>query len=198
MRRAGFVLVGGKSSRMGRDKALLPYRGATLVQHVASCVLAAAGSATLVGHPERYHTLGLPLIPDLSEGRGPLSGIEAALRFSNAEWNLVVACDMPRITVDALRAILDEAERSGADCLMPLSAGDRPEPLCAAYRRTCLPAISKALTEGILKVRAALERTNVMYWKAPEGAFFDNLNTPAEWAHHREAASGPLPGKPTV
>ena len=63
--RAGFVLAGGRSSRMGRDKALLPLDGHTLVDHIAGLVQRAAGNVTLIGPPERYATLGYPVIPDL-------------------------------------------------------------------------------------------------------------------------------------
>ena len=66
--RAGFVLVGGASSRMGSDKASLPFRGGALVEHVAAAVAEAAGNVTLVGPPERYRDLGLRIIPDRYPG----------------------------------------------------------------------------------------------------------------------------------
>jgi molybdopterin-guanine dinucleotide biosynthesis protein A len=91
--RAGFVLVGGNSSRMGRDKARLPFHGTTLVEHVASTVADAAGSVTLVGAPERYASLGFPMLVDSRTGAGPLAGIHTALASSPAAWNLIVACD---------------------------------------------------------------------------------------------------------
>src|SRR6058998_1400393 len=96
--RAGFVLVGGRSSRMGRDKACLPLQGRTLLEHVAAAVAAAAGSVTLVGSPERYQNLGFRVIADSLPGCGPLGGIHTALGASPADWNLIVACDMPGIS----------------------------------------------------------------------------------------------------
>src|SRR5437763_12141966 len=104
--RAGFVLVGGASSRMGRDKARLPFRGRTLVEHIAAAVAEAAGSVTLVGAPERYQSLGLPIIPDTRPGEGPLAGILAALGASQAGWNLIAACDMPVISAPFLKSLL--------------------------------------------------------------------------------------------
>ncbi len=106
MKRAGFVLAGGSSSRMGRDKALLRYGSATLIQHVAERVATAVGSATLVGSPARYARLGYPVVPDNFLDGGPLAGIQAALAASAADWNLVVACDMPGVTVEFLEGLL--------------------------------------------------------------------------------------------
>ena len=94
-RMAGFVLVGGNSTRMGRDKAQLPLHGRTLVEHIAGAVAEAAGSVTLIGAPERYPDLGIRMLPDSRPGAGPLGGICTALASTDAEWNLIVACDMP-------------------------------------------------------------------------------------------------------
>ena len=96
--RAGFVLVGGNSSRMGRDKAGLPLLGRTLVEHVAAAVAEAAGSVTLIGPPGRYSSLDFPIIADWRPGLGPLGGIHTALTHSPAVWNLIAACDLPQIS----------------------------------------------------------------------------------------------------
>ena len=114
MQRSGFVLAGGGSSRMGRDKALLPYRGITLLEHLARTVQEAAGAVALVGDPVRYSSLGYPVYRDKFPGCGPLGGIYTALAVSSTDWNLIVACDMPGISVDVLRILLDSAPESGA------------------------------------------------------------------------------------
>src|SRR5439155_2404727 len=131
--RAGFVLVGGNSSRMGQDKARLPLHGKTLVEHVAAAVAEAAGSVTLVGAPERYQSLGFPIVPDDRPGAGPLAGIHAALGASRADWNLIVACDMPVLSAPFLKSLLAAAESSGADCLIPSGPSGLPGPLCAVH-----------------------------------------------------------------
>src|SRR6476619_4706690 len=92
---ASFVLAGGRSSRMGTNKALLPYRAGTLVERIAAEVQAAAGSVTVVGPPEIYAPLGLTAIPDLRPGLGPLGGIVTALTATAASLSLIVACDLP-------------------------------------------------------------------------------------------------------
>jgi molybdopterin-guanine dinucleotide biosynthesis protein A len=79
---------------MGRDKALLPFRGGVLCQAVAGAVAQAAGNATLIGDPVRYRNLGYAAVADLYPGEGPLGGILTTLQHSNAEWNLIAACDL--------------------------------------------------------------------------------------------------------
>jgi molybdenum cofactor guanylyltransferase len=182
--RAGFVLVGGASSRMGRDKASLPLHGKTLVEHVASAVAEAAGSVTLVGAPERYRSLGLPILPDSHPGAGPLAGIHTALSASKADWNLIVACDMPAISGPFLKSLLAAAESSSADCLIPSGPSGLPEPLCAVYHRSCQAAIQAALdrnvrkvTDGLAGLRTATPSVSQSYW-------FRNVNTPEEWADY--------------
>src|SRR5882672_6033560 len=98
---AGFVLTGGRSSRMGRDKALLPVAGSgpagglSLVERTAELVRGAAGSVILIGMPERYAHLGLPVVADIVEDCGPMGGLLTALHVTHADSNLIVACDMP-------------------------------------------------------------------------------------------------------
>jgi molybdopterin-guanine dinucleotide biosynthesis protein A len=95
--RGGFVLVPGHSTRMGRDKALLKFHGSTFAGGIAECVRRVAGNVTLVGPPDRYRELGYTVIPDRVPGCGPLGGVYTALSSSHAEWNLIVACDMPLV-----------------------------------------------------------------------------------------------------
>ena len=184
MKRAGFVLAGGKSSRMGRDKALLPCGDHTLVQHIAARVESAAGSVTLVGQPEKYRALGYAAVPDLYPDGGPACGIQAALAASPAEWNLVVACDMPALTAGFLRTLLEAAESSGGDALIPLSPPGWPEPLCAVYRRTSLAVLTQAIRRNVRKVTEALAGLRVVYRPVAGGFWFQNLNTPEDWARH--------------
>lgn len=184
MSRAGYLLAGGKSSRMGRDKALLPFHGATLGAHVAAVVAAAAGSMTVVGDPEKYASLGYPVLPDRSPGAGPLGGIETALYHTRADWNLVVACDMPKLTAEFLRELLDAGEHRQAGVLLPAGPTGRPEPLVAVYHRCCGPALRRALDAGVRRVTEALASLDVVVWEMHNAACLENLNTPEEWARY--------------
>ncbi|MDE3167158.1 MAG: molybdenum cofactor guanylyltransferase [Acidobacteriota bacterium] len=177
MSHSGYVLAGGLSRRMGRDKARLPFRGATLVDAVTAAVRAAAGSATLVGRPAPGG------IPDLYPGEGPLGGILTALHHSTAEWSLITACDLPGITPDLLSRLLAAARAAGdCDALLPHAPGGLPEPLCAVYRRTALPHLEERFLLGVRKVTLALEGLRVLHLEIGEREHFQNVNTPEDWA----------------
>jgi molybdopterin-guanine dinucleotide biosynthesis protein A len=167
---------------MGRDKALLPFRGGPLAAHVAAAVAEAAGSVALVGDPGKYGRLGFPVLPDRSPGAGPLGGIETALSHTAADWNLVLACDMPAVSAEFLRGLLLAAEGSQADALVPAGPSGRLEPLCAVYHRRCGPLFRRAIESGVRKVTEALGGLRVVNYPVMEAACLENLNTPAEWA----------------
>jgi molybdenum cofactor guanylyltransferase len=178
--RAGFVLVGGESSRMGRDKALLEFEGSTVAARIAECVRSVAGSVTLIGPPERYRHLGYNIIPDRVSGFGPIGGVHTALESTHSEWNLIVACDMPFITARLLEDLFTDAESgpSTADVIVPetpFGDGTRLDPLCAVYQRRCASAARRAIGPNADKK---------MLRKHPvtDAAPLANLNTPAEWS----------------
>ena len=184
---AGYVLVGGKSSRFGHDKALIDWQGRPLAAHVADAVQSAAGSATLVGSIEKYQHLGYGVIPDPVEGFGPLAGVLAALEDSASSWNLVVACDMPRLTGEFLRFLLAEAQGSKADVLLPISPDKSPEPLCAVYSASARNPIRRAVDGGVHKMTRGFEGLKIRQIFPQEyqafnldGKLFTNLNVPQD------------------
>ena len=169
---------------MGRDKALLPFAGGTLAEFVAGTVVSVTGQVVLVGDPDLYHDLGYPVIPDRYPGEGPLGGILTALDHTQSDWNLVVACDMPGISGEFLSRILEAAEKSTNDVLLPIGPGGRPEPLCAAYHRRALTALESAFASGERKITRGLQAVRTARLVIPELAPFQNVNTPEDWAHH--------------
>lgn len=165
---------------MGTDKALLPFHGGTLADSVAECVERAAGSAMLVGGGRR--DTKTTWIPDIYPGEGPLGGILTALGHTTADWNLVVACDMPALSEGLLGALLDAAEQSGADIATACGPSGRIEPLCAVYHLRSRAALEQAFHRGIRKVTAAMEGLRVLRWNVSELACLENINTPEEWS----------------
>jgi molybdopterin-guanine dinucleotide biosynthesis protein A len=181
MRAGGFVLTGGQSARMGRDKALLPWRGRTLVECVAGEVQAACGNVALVGAPERYLNLNLPCLPERYPACGPLSGLEAALRLGGREWSLVVACDMPGLTADWLRTLVDRAVCSQAPAVAATDFEGRLEPLCAVYHASLLAPVEEALAQGRHSIRKLLEQFEIERVTVPGPELVGNVNTSEEW-----------------
>lgn len=190
--RSGYVLVGGKSSRFGRDKALADVDGKPMAAVVADRVREAAGEVTLVGAPERYRALGYRTIADPTSDFGPAAGILAALEDSSAEWNLIVACDMPRLRVDFLELLLECAASRGQAALVPRSSDGRLQPLCAVYSKSLAPAFRSALEQGQGKVAAVLEGQPVHYLEPPEYAHIDPTGEVFRNVNRQED----LPGSP--
>ena len=181
MQASGFVLAGGRSSRMGRDKALLPYGATSLVEHLAKAVREAAGSVALIGSRHTLGHLGLTVFPDELPGCGPIGGIYTALRATGTDWNLIVACDMPSVSVNILRQLLKRAEISGDNCVVAVGPDGEPEPLCAVYHRRSLPFLTEAIRDNRLKMRTAVKEMGASFVPVDASALV-NLNTPAEWA----------------
>ncbi len=181
------ILAGGKSSRMGSDKALLEAvpGGLRLIEMVLAAVRPVTGSLIIsTNQPAGYTWLNLPLVPDNYPGLGPLAGLEAGLATSNASYNLLVACDMPYVKTEALRLLLSEM-RPGIQAVVPLNQAGRPEPLCAVYSQECLPAIRRHLLSGSLKMTGWLSEVETSFVAAdkfrvvdPDYSSFKNLNTP--------------------
>src|SRR5712692_511601 len=196
----GFILAGGASSRMGRDKALLEFAGVPLLVRTARLLDSRVAQVTVIGPPERYAALGLRVVPDDQPGVGPLGGIATALRLSTADWNLLVSCDLPYLTGEWLDWLIGRALASEADALVP-EAERGLEPLCAIYRRSCGPALAAAIARGERKVTDAVARLNLekitaAQWKAfaASGALFKNMNTPADYEEARAKLEGKAAG----
>jgi molybdenum cofactor guanylyltransferase len=187
----GFVLAGGESSRMGQDKALLTIGGEALIVRTVRMVEAAAGAATVVGHPEAYRPLGLRAASDDWPGAGPLGGIATVLGSTNASWNLVVACDLPYLTKAWLNYLIARALVSQADAVMAMNARGS-EPLCAMYHKRCEHAFRMELERGVRKLTDALQGILVemiapLEWKAfdSDGLLFKNMNSPQDYSEAR-------------
>jgi molybdopterin-guanine dinucleotide biosynthesis protein A len=193
MAAAGFVLAGGRSRRMGRDKAMLPYRGRPLIAHVAGTVEKAlgkeawfgSGPVAIVGEPDRYRNLGYRVLADIYQNCGPLGGIITALSESPADWNLVVACDMPNLDPAALRMLVERSSNRIALCVAAEGPSGEAEPLCAIYHRDCLPIFTRALHDKRLKMKDILRELQPELAALPARSLA-NLNTPEEWMASEE------------
>ncbi len=156
----GFILVGGESSRMGRDKSRLVFDGQTSVERITGALRPLTSRIRLVG-ARAATDHALPNLPDLRDGWGPLGGICTALRAAEAEWCAVVACDLPLVTAALLERLWEftpEAEPPRHEAVVPIQNDGRPQPLCALYRRTCRSEAEKLIANGEHTPRALVDR----------------------------------------
>jgi molybdenum cofactor guanylyltransferase len=185
---AGFVLVGGQSRRMGRDKALLEFDGRVLFLRVANILKPYTREVTLLGSAARYTGFGLPVLEDQHPGKGPLGALYTGLRNSSCEWNLFFACDLPFLNHRLIEMLLERTSDTIAQAIVP-EAGDRWQPLCAAYHRSCLASIEAMLHQNenlSLVGLLSLVRVEVLTPGPSESPrawekMFLNVNTPAQW-----------------
>ena len=150
----GFILAGGQSRRMGRDKAMLLFRGKPLITHAIETLRALDLDPRICGC--RSDLAGFaPVVPDRIPGCGPLGGIEAALSITESDLNLFLPVDLPDLPRSFLQWMMARAENSGAIATIP-SCGGRMQPLCAIYHRSLAAGLRQALESGQYKVMAAL------------------------------------------
>jgi molybdenum cofactor guanylyltransferase len=181
-----FVLAGGRSSRMGKDKALLPVRNRYLIQNPIQVLRRITADVRIIGDPKKYGFLKLPVTPDCIEPRGPLTGIYTALRASPSFFNLIVGCDMPRISLRFLRLLL--AKVGWGDVVMMKFDDGLVEPLCALYSQACLTAIEENLRRHRYKISDLFSSVQVEYVLERDIGklgltrdIFTNINTPKDW-----------------
>lgn len=143
---------------MGTNKALLKIDGETLIERVVKTVESQIGNPVIItNNPHQYTFLNLRSFPDLVREAGPLGGIYTALHYSPTPYCLVLACDLPFLTGALIKMLIEG--RSTPDVLV-VDAGKGPEPLCAVYRRTCLPVIRDQLDSGNLRVTDLYAKVN--------------------------------------
>ena len=184
---------------MGMDKGLLEIDGVPLIVRTARLVDGVdrmVSAATVVGRPETYQRIGLRAIADNWPGCGPLGGIATALRASDTEWNLIVACDLPYLACEWLQFLSRRARESVADAVVPMSERGA-EPLCAMYHTGGEPAMRRALELGVRKVTDGLAELRVEViepaeWKGFDsgGLLFKNVNTPADYEQAKRKFAG--------
>jgi len=196
----GFILVGGKSSRMGKDKSRLLFGGRTSVERIAAELRSITPRISVVG-PSRADTgSDLKIVPDVHNSWGALGGIHAALGACRADWGLIVACDLPFVTPDLFLRLRTLSQQESPDAVVPIQSDGRPQPLCALYRREpCFLEAERLIARGEHTPRALLANVKTR-WVQPEalvdlpGAenFFFNVNTPQDYERAKQICQNRL------
>ena len=180
------ILAGGQSSRMGRDKALLPIAEGTFLSRLIEIYRDRFPVFVSVGEADRFPHPSAGEITDLRPGMGPLAGLEAAFLKTDADLVFLTATDLPFGTVKLAEFLLERIGDCDA-CLIRRRDGGL-EPAFAVYRRSCLPALQSCLDTGRRSVRGLLEHLSVRYVEEDALPGFDldrmlmNVNTPENYA----------------
>ena len=194
---SAIILAGGKSTRLGRDKASELLLGVSLLQRVVTQIEGLAGEIVIVhaagqALPQIETSASLRVVEDVYADSGPLGGIFSGLSAITSRRALTVACDMPLLQSDLLAGLLLLAS-DDYDAVVPTNDMYLPEPVCAVYTTRCLPATQSQLGAGALKVALFLDMVRVRYvppteWRAwdPDGLSFLNINREAD-LHRAEA-----------
>lgn len=152
---AGFVLAGGRSTRMGQDKALLPLGGIPLVQRAVTKLHTLTSRVFILGARPELAPFA-PLVSDLRESCGPLGGLEAALSCTPCDWTLVLPVDMPFLPSALLRCWADTVLRQTAARAACFVVDDVPQPALCLLHREMLPFLTEAAQQGKFKLYPAL------------------------------------------
>jgi molybdenum cofactor guanylyltransferase len=184
------ILAGGRSARLGQEKASLLIGGKRLLQQIVDNLSQLDEEIILVlaqGQldPQLKSPLTVKTTTDLYYGKGPLVGIYSGIKASSGDYSLVVACDMPFLCVDLLRYMIGLAP--GFDIVIP-RIDSLVEPLHAVYSKNCLSHIEDMMKEsGLLNPTSLLDRVKVRYVEENEIDSFDpkrlsffNVNTPSD------------------
>jgi molybdopterin-guanine dinucleotide biosynthesis protein A len=183
------IQAGGRSSRMGQDKALMPFLGRPLIARMLARLENLPGERLVItNRPEAYAFLGVRRVGDALPGAGPLGGLYTALMAAETAMVAGLACDLPLISAGLIASQWALLEQEGVDVVIPRSP-EGLEPLHAIYRReTCLPAVQAALEAGERKMIAWLPAVRARVMEADEVAQHDpafhsflNVNSPEEF-----------------
>jgi molybdenum cofactor guanylyltransferase len=182
-----FVLAGGKSTRMGSDKAFLQHNGRTLLDRSLAVARSISEDVWIVGSKQKFSAYGR-VVEDIFPERGPLGGIHAALLASQNDLNLMLAVDMPLVSSAFLGYFVSVARASDVMAVIPRAEG-RLQPLCAIYRRDFAAAAETALIAGNNKIGPLFVEVSIRVIEEEELVrcgfprdLFRNLNTPQELA----------------
>ncbi|WP_210364347.1 molybdenum cofactor guanylyltransferase [Bacillus sp. REN3] len=195
MKAGAIILSGGKSSRMGTNKALLKFAEKTNVERIKDELKLVFDDIILVTNdPEIYQFLNIKTVTDDFPGEGPLAGIHAGLEASDYEENFIVACDMPFVSAELAESLVKALKHH--DAVIPVVEG-RQHPLFAAYQKRVASAAKESIEKGDLRIRQMLGGLDVRYLDEEDlqlycerslDLVFFNMNHPEEYEHAKEWA----------
>lgn len=183
---SGVILAGGKSSRMGRNKALLEVGGKRIIESAVALFKSIFKEVILVTNsPSEYADLDVRIVTDIFPGKGSLGGIYTGLSHSSHDYSFVASCDMPFLKREMIEFLISKKE--DFDVIVP-RLRDGYEPLHALYSRRCLKPIEAMLRKGDLRIIGFYQEVRVREVSEdelspfnPSPSSFININTPEDY-----------------
>jgi molybdopterin-guanine dinucleotide biosynthesis protein A len=180
---SGYILAGGKSNRMGTDKALLLVQDVPMLKRMIRLIGPFCKTILISGQNADYIDFNIEMVPDLYTGCGPISGIISSLKHSSTEWNLLVGVDVPFINEELIQYLISQIGQY--DCIVPEHEGG-VEPLIGLYNRQILPIIEEMISKGDYKLMRLLAKLNTRYVDCNNlvkqfPRLFFNINRPGDY-----------------
>ena len=175
-----YLIIGGKSSRMGSDKASLLINGQTFLKNIIKAANPFNAPIKLVSSLEKHQDLGYETIPDMETDKGPVSAITSALSDTNTSLNLILSCDIPLIQHNSLDWLLKQ--HNDAYQATVICCNEKKMPLIGIYNTNCLSTFKEHLKINQLKLMTLLEDLKVNFVEVPEiwKQQILNINTPEQ------------------
>lgn len=178
---SGAVLTGGRSRRMGADKALLSLESGSMIDHMVETLEGAVDDVRLVGGDIGHSRV--ETVADRYPDEGPLGGVVSALDATDAELTAVVGCDLPRLTSAVVLGLIDATRETGADYAIPLIGGRR-QWHCAVWTNRCTSRLSRSFDDGIRSFRPAVAGLRECAVLLSDPRIFDDIDTPEDYERY--------------
>src|SRR6266571_3898724 len=194
----GFVAAGGRSSRMGRDKAWLEIGGRPMIEHVIAALAPVTTRVAIIANSREYDRRGFRVFADSHKNVGPLEAIRTALSNSSTPRLVMVACDLPLVSSELFKFLLSVPGDDKA--VVPIGPDGKLEPMCSIYWKEALSVITDLIRRGERKISSLFEQVPTRFVSFEEIShlrgsefFFENVNTPADYARSlgRQKRSSP-------
>jgi len=180
MKITAIILTGGKSSRMGSDKALLVFNGQTLLNRAVDFCAVFCNEILISSNNPKHNVAGIQRIDDEIENCGPIGGLDSSLKKSSNDWNFVWSVDAPFVQLEFVDFLISKT--GNFDAVVPVHKVNK-EPLIALYHKKILPQVASRIEEGNYKMHFLLQELNTNFvesgkWLKRYPELFRNLNNP--------------------
>jgi len=173
----GIVIAGGKSTRMGENKALVKYKHERLID-CAIRILDPVVDFLIISSNESLPKIPYIMVKDEIQNIGPIGGLYSALKKSKTEKNVVIACDVPNVTSEFYEKLIKNL--NDYDAVIPEHSEGKLEPLVAVYSQNILPIVEEQIKNKEYKMMNLIAKLNVNFISVKYGSMFKNVNAPGD------------------